>query len=435
MEKQKKEFYSKLQVAGSIRFTVGEESDEFISLNKPKLTNNEKFSHNLATILAKKKEVVAVSLTTYPNSCIINISKNNNWLKEDYHYINKIKEYLIKISNYKCMSWEEALDKDETMDLAVSIMAYCSERFKSRFNKLKGDIKDGKNSQYIKSFIKYASNSVNINDSKENPFIISKVCCYYYKKVSKVINITDIPKKFLKHLKKVGSYMRSLIKITNCACNEKFKVLFANIELNILKSIVTHQPIYSWKHIIEEFISASMKYKDFKNACLGDKIKADKIALIYGSVENLEYESIKNCVYLHAEMNILNEIINQKKKTRVYIAVSKKCCYLCELCIKFAQKQGYNILISGMHKKIYNLWKLPSPTDVTFISNFLTYAINELNQIIQEEVNNFSESLLPEFDSDESSMNSDEIMVDDEEHNIFIETKLQHYYFSKNILD
>lgn len=151
MEKRKKEFYSKLQVVGSIRFTVGEESDEFISLNKPKLTNNEKFSYNLATILAKKKEVVAVSLTTYPNSCIINISKNNNWLKENYHYINKIKEYLIKISNYERMSWKEALDKDETMDLAVSIMAYCSGRFKLRFNKLKGDIKDGKNSQYIKS--------------------------------------------------------------------------------------------------------------------------------------------------------------------------------------------------------------------------------------------------------------------------------------------
>jgi hypothetical protein len=114
-------------------------------------------------------------------------------------------------------------------------------------------------------------------------------------------------------------------------------------------------------------------------------------------------------------MNILNEIINQKKKTRTYIAVSKKCCFLCELYIKFALEQGYNIFISGAHRKIYNLWKLPSPTDVAFKSNFLKYALNELDRIIQEEVNNISESPLLESDSDESSVGSDEINYDDDE--------------------
>jgi hypothetical protein len=80
MENREKEFYSKLQVAGSIRFVAGEKSDEFIGLVKARLTKNEKFSRNLAIILARKKEVVAVNLTTYSNRCIIYISKNSNWL-------------------------------------------------------------------------------------------------------------------------------------------------------------------------------------------------------------------------------------------------------------------------------------------------------------------------------------------------------------------
>ena len=86
-----------------------------------------------------------------------------------------------------------------------------------------------------------------------------------------------------------------------------------------------------------------MKYEYFKNACLGDKIKANRLATIYDGIENLEYESTKKGICLHAEMNILNEIINQKKKTRAYIAVSKKCCYLCELYIKFAQNKGSSL--------------------------------------------------------------------------------------------
>ncbi|PKC08968.1 hypothetical protein RhiirA5_475782 [Rhizophagus irregularis] len=420
IEKQEKEFYSKLQVAGSIKFVVGEESDEFIGLTKPKLTKNEKFSRDLATILARKKEAVAVNLTTYPDYCIIYISKNSNWLQVDFEYINKIQECLIKISKYEPMKWEEAIKKSDTKTLSASVIAYCSEKFESRLDKLKRDIRDGKNDQYIKSFIEYASNSVDINHDKANKLIISRVCCCYYKKVSKDVTI---PKKFLKHLKKVGSYMRSLIDITSCACNKKYKVLFSNMKLHILKPIVTYQPIFSWKNIIQRFIPDPMEYENFKNACLGNKIKASRLEKIYDDVKNLELESIKQGIYLHAEMNILNEIMNQKKKARVYIAVSKKCCYLCELYIKFAQKQGYNIVISGTHKKIYNLWKLP--TDVAFKSNFLSYVLKELDKIIQEEIDS-SSSLLAESGSDESS--ADKIKVDDEEHNANLDAELKGVY-------
>src|ERR1043165_3146227 len=128
MEEREKEFYSKLQVAGSIKFVVGEKSDKFIGLNRPKLTNNEKFSHDLATILARKKEVVAVNLTTQLDSCIINISKNSNWLQEDYKYIDKIRECLIKISKYEPMTWVEAFTKHDTLVLISSVFKYCSGR-------------------------------------------------------------------------------------------------------------------------------------------------------------------------------------------------------------------------------------------------------------------------------------------------------------------
>jgi hypothetical protein len=109
------------------------------------------------------------------------------------------------------------------MALSDSVIEYCSEKFKTRLGKLKRDIREVKNDQYIKSFPKYASNSIDINHYGANKLIVSKVGCYYYKKVSK--NPT-ILKRFLKHLKKVGSYIESLINITSCACNESYKVLF-----------------------------------------------------------------------------------------------------------------------------------------------------------------------------------------------------------------
>jgi hypothetical protein len=144
------------------------------------LTKNEKFSRNLATILARKKEVVAVNLTTYSDRCIIYISKNSNWLQVDFDYINKIQEYLIKISKYEPMTWKDAFDKDDMLALSDSVIEYCSEKFKNRLGKLKRDIREDKNDQYIKSFLKYASNSVDINHYGANKLIVSKVCCYYY---------------------------------------------------------------------------------------------------------------------------------------------------------------------------------------------------------------------------------------------------------------
>ncbi|RGB32870.1 hypothetical protein C1646_762327 [Rhizophagus diaphanus] len=178
IEEQEKEFYSKLQIVKSIRFTV-------------------------TTILAKKNEVVA----------------------------------------------KEAFDKDETMDLTISIMMYYSERSKSRLNKLKGNIKNSKNNQYIKSFIKYASNSININDSKANPLIISKVYYYYYIKVSKVIDIYNIPKKFLKYLKKKlpSPTDVTFIKFNSDESNVNFdKIIVDDEEHNIFIEIkLQHAHFYS----------------------------------------------------------------------------------------------------------------------------------------------------------------------------------------------
>ncbi|CAG8675766.1 13126_t:CDS:2 [Funneliformis mosseae] len=68
----------------------------------------------------------------------------------------------------------------------------------------------------------------------------------------------------------------------------------------------------------------------------------------------LDSGDVKQCIYLHAKMNILTYIIDNKIYGREFIAVSKKCCYLCEFYIDFAQIQGYNIIVSGNHKKIYN---------------------------------------------------------------------------------
>ena len=61
---REKELYSKACVAGSIRFVVDEADEESVALEE-----YENFSHNLATILARDRKVVAVSFIISINEC------------------------------------------------------------------------------------------------------------------------------------------------------------------------------------------------------------------------------------------------------------------------------------------------------------------------------------------------------------------------------
>jgi len=78
-------------------------------------------------------------------------------------------------------------------------------------------------------------------------------------------------------------------------------------------------------------------------------------------------------------------IINQRNKKPAFIGVSKHCCYLCELYIKFARGKGYPIYTSGAHNKLYHRWLLPDTRDITFKNDALKYMIADLDQIIREE--------------------------------------------------
>ena len=125
------------------------------------------------------------------------------------------------------------------------------------------------------------------------------------------------------------------------------------------------QPISSWEEIIQTYIPN--QYEEFKKRCLDDDLNNQaRLKEIYN---NQLDENISQHIYLHAEMNILTKIVDQKYKSRTFIAVSKKCCYLCELYIKYINTRGYNIHISGTHKKLYHRWQLPDTFKKEFVSN------------------------------------------------------------------
>ncbi len=119
----------------------------------------------------------------------------------------------------------------------------------------------------------------------------------------------------------------------------------------------------------------------------------------------LDGGDVKQCVYLHAEMNILAYIINNEIYGRKFIAVSKKCCYLCELYIDFARKQGYDITVPGYHNKIYSGWKLPLVKDDNFKISSLRYILENLNRIIGQKLEHYTRSLPAGPDSGGNSPN------------------------------
>ena len=78
------EMYSKVCVAGSLKFVTGEKKEEKVVLNE-----SEKFSRHLATILARDREMVAVGTRIFSDiKCIVYISKSRIWNKKDVEYIN-----------------------------------------------------------------------------------------------------------------------------------------------------------------------------------------------------------------------------------------------------------------------------------------------------------------------------------------------------------
>jgi hypothetical protein len=410
LKKLEKELYSKECVAESINFVVGAASVEATTL-----TVQEIFSCNLATILARDKEVVAVWMNFLPNHSEIYLTKNFAWLKDDVRYINKIMDYLKSISKnapVKSRGTERAF--------AEAVTFYCSAKLESRLEKLKNDIENNGDNEEVKSFIKFFSTKVN-DAEKTSMIMMSRVCNDYYKEVK---DDYDIPSKFLGHIKKVGSYAGSIKSIIGCARNIRYKPLFSKAKvLRVRPDIMYDQPIYSWENIIKRFVDED-KYERFMDKCSKKskvverrrKVYTDKVT---NQQQQLDGDDVKQRIYLHAEMKLLSNIIDNKINSREFIAVSKRCCYLCELYIDFAWKQGYKIIVPGNHKKIYSGWKLPDVKDSNFKINSLKYILENLDRIIENKINHYTRSLPGDSDSDINS--SDPINSDGEDMDVYFE--------------
>ncbi|RIA99206.1 hypothetical protein C1645_811677 [Glomus cerebriforme] len=394
-KEREKELYSKECVAECINFAVGTASAE-----NTYLATHERFACYLATILARDKEVVAVRLKVLPNSCDIYLSKNFHWLDKDVKYINEIQNYLKDISKSA-----PTILKGTESAFTKAVMLYCSAKLESRLEKLKKDIEISNNSEYVNSFIDFFSTKVNDINDGENMYTISQICMEYYKKIKDKSNISS---KFLGHIKKVGSYVGSMLGIIECARNIQYKPLFSIIRVfKRNPDIINNQSIYSWKNIIKRFIDEN-NYKCFMDRCSKKPKVMERWRKVYTNIgtqqQQLDGNDVKQCIYLHAEMNILALIIDDKIKSREFIAVSKRCCYLCELYIDFARRHGYNIIVSGNHKKIYSGWKLLNVKDNTFKIEALRYILENLDRILENKIKYYAKSLQADSDNGENNL-------------------------------
>jgi hypothetical protein len=290
LKEREKELYSKECVAKSINFVVGA-----ASMKATTLKVRERFSCNLATILARDKEVVAV-YEILSNRSEIYLAKNFVWLENDAKYIDKITKYLKGISKDA-----PAISSGTKYAFTEAVALYCSAKLESRLENLKNDIKNNGDNKQVKFFMNFFSTKVDDAD-KTNMMMLSQVCNEYYKKVKVDY---DIPLKFLEHIKKVGSYAESIIGIIKCARNIQYKSLFSNVTvLRGKHDIINDQPIYLWENIIKRFIDED-KYEQFMDKCS----KKSKVVKRRGKVytykitqQPLDGDVVKQCIYLHAEM-------------------------------------------------------------------------------------------------------------------------------------
>ncbi|RGB37373.1 hypothetical protein C1646_781536, partial [Rhizophagus diaphanus] len=82
------------------------------------------------TILARDREVVAVNLRVLSDGCEVSIAKNRFWLDKDREYVEKIKETLTNVSKDAPMKFKQACGREDMRDLILTILEYCSEKFR-----------------------------------------------------------------------------------------------------------------------------------------------------------------------------------------------------------------------------------------------------------------------------------------------------------------
>ena len=92
--------------------------------------------------------------------------------------------------------------------------------------------------------------------------------------------------------------------------------------------------------MIKRLVGDDNNYEHFMERCLKKSKVVERMKKVYTNkdtqqLQEFDGNDIKQRVYLHAEMNILSLIIDKQIKNRVFIAVSKRCCYLCGLYIQF----------------------------------------------------------------------------------------------------
>ncbi|RIA85377.1 hypothetical protein C1645_879330 [Glomus cerebriforme] len=102
----------KVCVARSIKFVADE-----ARVGSDDLKDYENFPGNLATILARDREVVAVSLKPYTNECVVQITKNGIWHKD-----NIIKGYVKSISKDAPIDISEVWKMEEAKSLFDVVM-------------------------------------------------------------------------------------------------------------------------------------------------------------------------------------------------------------------------------------------------------------------------------------------------------------------------
>ncbi|EXX72155.1 uncharacterized protein OCT59_023125 [Rhizophagus irregularis] len=300
-----KELYGKECVAESIDFAV-----DGVSEDLDDITVEEELSCDLAKIFTRNKEVVAVMLETLSNGYIIYLSKNTAWLENDNKYVNNITCYLKTISTNapkRLVSVETAFVKE--------VVSYCSAKLESIFEKLKNDLKTTDDDNYIRH-IKSFKDFILAKDYDMDMHQLSKICYEYYNIVK---DDSSIPPKFLGHINKAGSYIESMLSITRCVRNKKYKSQFSNVIMyKGVPDIIKDQPIYSWKNIIKRFTD---DYKVFMDNCSKKSEIMERIRKVYNDKDTqqhqlLDSDDVKQRIYLHPAMTISAYIINNNIKKK-----------------------------------------------------------------------------------------------------------------------
>ncbi|KAJ1569620.1 hypothetical protein HK096_002509, partial [Nowakowskiella sp. JEL0078] len=348
---------------------------------------SDRFATAVAILCASDKKVVAAQVILKKDQSVVRLANNDPWNANERAYIAGLHDLMVKVARDKSVNIANVETNPLVSNIEDLIVEHCEAKFRSRLSKLGTLV----NKLWAKSLVR-----VKILELAPNlfaPFTTldmmerSEAC----QKVAGVLEPpgTKLDKyeiKAITGVKKLASYLWAYQVIVGCSISAKYRGVIATSSFELLNGERQVVTVDSWtkmskKYCTECEVDPVILTRDIKS----DENYSERMGVVYAN--GPDKDATVDGVCIHAEMLLIQEWVREGHwKGRMFIGVSKQCCWMCSTAIDTLNRGDMKIAKLGDHGKLYHRWIPPTLHDKDLQKLFTAELHTSLDVAIKAEI-------------------------------------------------